>query len=394
MNSSGTPLTGSFDFRFSFWSDADALDTDGNAGFINTGSAQYLGWQESKSIALTTQGGFSIKIGEAVPFPDDLFNRSAMYLQVEVKVAGAAFETFEILDENPSNTTIDRMVFNAIPYAINTDKLDFRDAGYEAEQIPYLDEDAKLPSEIIPAGVEGDFSIGEGGVATGIISLVFGEGLAHSISWNTLLEKFQISDTVEIVGNLITSGTISTEDDVDITGTLTVTGTINGVSIGPTNQTIVLNTVYPKAIFNPDGTQNTGNMHEELENATNENRTYLRWETWKETLQDYDILVKFQLPENFMSFQTNAFSLDYTTEGTDTQAKIDITIEKDGEGGTDELDSAGQTLSSNIWTTTDFSLLPTTTWTAGDTAIIKIKTHAIKDYNTRVSDLKIHFVGS
>ena len=72
MNSSRVALSGSYSFRFSFWSDRDYLTADVAGGVINSGDPRFLGWQEVQTQTLDAQGQFSFENGErsAIGFYD------------------------------------------------------------------------------------------------------------------------------------------------------------------------------------------------------------------------------------------------------------------------------------------------------------------------------------
>ncbi len=598
MNSSGTPLTGVFEFRFSFWTNVDYMDTDVVDGFINEASSDYLGWNEIQPKALGEGGRFSIEIGASKPLVYDIFENPRVYLQVEVKKAGRPYKEFEILDVDFSSDIIDRMVFDSVPYAFNADKLDFRDTGFEAGDIPYLNEEGKLPGSAIPSITNGDGAISESMIPGGtnqasfmldadgsdsvdpdsFLSLIFGNSISHVFSWAGLLNRFTLSDSLEIngdllvtgaiigndnteiggdldvegdlnvegvtrggeddlielddnvnvegdlkvsgnidggaddfiifndnvgisgdlvftggieggdddlielndnvgiVGDLAVSGTITgyvdvenidvedldvsgdvdiegnlnvegdtsggaddlieLDDNVDVEGDLSVSGTIvgndnveiggdlvvigdieggiddeivldddviitgdfyvvgelNGIEFGNRFQYEMLSPLYPGTVFDGDGTDNMGNMFDELDDFGGVVKNVIRWETWKNDQQDYDVSVLFIIPNDFVAFQDVPISFDYRTEGTLAQSKIDFMIEKGGELGVDQLGGAGEGLSSVPWETKEFTFVQGVDWDGDDTMLFRIRMYSVQDFYSRIGDIRINYI--
>ena len=208
------------------------------------------------------------------------------------------------------------------------------------EEVPYLDGSAQFPESVIPAGTdESTFVLDAdgGAAATDVLSLIFGSSLGKTFSWNGLLDRFTLNDTLEITGNLI------------------VSGTINGVPLGSRSALDTLSPFYPNSIFVEDGGDNLGSMHEQLDTIGSEERNAIRWETKQALLQDYDVVVRYTIPQDFVSFAASPISLEYETEGTVAQSKIDFTAEKDGTVG-DQFSGAGLGLTSATWTEPNFVL--------------------------------------
>ena len=427
MNSGGQPIQGHMNFRFSFWRNVDFIEPDrevsivgdvSEEGAIDVSSTDYLGWNEQHAIMTDAGGRFSMEIGSVTTLNAEIFNNPRIYLQVEVKPVVQPASKFELLDVDYGSDIIDRMVFDSVPYAFNADRLDFHETGYETTEIPYLDEDALLPTSTIPGGTDQDtFTIDADGSAgdDDILSLIFGSSLGKMFSWDGLLDRFTLSDTLEVVGDLKVTGSIMGEDavniegdlvvsgaieggdddeilmddDVVITGNLYIIGELNGIDFRNRFQTELLSPIYPGAIFDGPG---TGNMYDELDNYGGISRNAIRWETWIPTQQAYYISVRWVIPNDFIAFQDDPISFEYRTEGTPAQAMIDIEIEKGDELGIDQLGGTGLGLSSTDWATAEFNFIPGTDWDGGDTLLFTITTYSIDDFFSRVGDIRINFI--
>jgi hypothetical protein len=153
--------------------------------------------------------------------------------------------------------------------------------------------------------------------------------------------------------------------------------------------TDTLTPFYLGGIFSPDGTDNAGSMFEEEDSVAGNT---IKWETGKTTQQDYDIVIRYDLPEKFQSFAaTDPISLLYKTQGTPAEARIDFTLQKEGAPGGDVLSGAGLSLSSINWNESFFSLADPSIFSAGDRLVLKLKMHATAGNSAFVSDIKIRY---
>ncbi len=219
LDASGNPVTTAVSVRFSYWKSSDYLSTDTSAtGAINTGSVNYVGWQEVQTTTPSAKGSFSLNFGEFSPLvnfqslaPSTLKN---LHLQVEVKAAGDPDTAFELLDVNSASSTIDRSQITSVPFARNADLLDQRDTGTGSGDIAVLEFGGLLPISTIPGGTNlGTFTLDSDNSETSEIALTFGAALEKKLTYD------------------ISDGTFRFNDDVEIQGNLTVTGLVNGVNI-------------------------------------------------------------------------------------------------------------------------------------------------------------------
>lgn len=71
------------------------------------------------------------------------------YLQEEVKVAGAADTAYYVLDNKSADDLVDRKSLDNSAYAQNALRLEGRQLGFGAGNIPFLDEEGKLDSDLM-----------------------------------------------------------------------------------------------------------------------------------------------------------------------------------------------------------------------------------------------------
>lgn len=153
LSDAGTPITtGSYTFRFSIWNDGDAVPSDTAGGAIDTGTPRYLGWTEVQTKPIGAHGHFNYILGEVTPFDPLLLEVPPRYLQVEVKKASQPDTSYELMNYDPSNALADRMPIVSVPYALNSDKIDWREPGTSPGDIAYINETTGyIDASVIPA---------------------------------------------------------------------------------------------------------------------------------------------------------------------------------------------------------------------------------------------------
>jgi hypothetical protein len=219
LNSAGTAITTEHTVRFSYWKSTDYTGTDTSGdGSINTGAANYASWQEVHTFTPDANGYFSLQLGSVTALSDFSSYTAAelqsLFLQVEVKVSSAADTSYELLDTNPSSTSIDRSPIVSVPFALNADKLDRHDVGTGSGSIPLLGSGGLLPVSTVPSGTnQNTFTIDADDTATGSVVLRFGTLLQKTLTYDKVNTRFTFNESVRVQGNL------------------TVTGLINGVDI-------------------------------------------------------------------------------------------------------------------------------------------------------------------
>jgi hypothetical protein len=123
---------------------------------------------------------------------------------------------------------------------------------------------------------------------------------------------------------------------------------------------------------------------------------YYEWNSSQITLQDYDIYIRFTLPDDFSSWATGtdvAIVFDFVTETTtasDNQMDISVYLESSATADTTDNDNVSGTAAT--WTTTgiDDSAL-TDCNAAGETCVIVIKTQSKDSNYIRVGDITLQY---
>jgi len=381
-NAAGVAVTTAQSVRFSIWTDSDSDAADYlPAGGINPAAGGFTGWQETHAITPDANGLFHVQLGSINTLPN-FTSATHIYLEVDVKPVASPDTAFEVLDPdgNTANLT-DRHPINSGSYAINADTVDNRDAGTGAGQIPFLDPAGQLPISVIPGGTNNDSFIldfNDTVVAPGKITLQFGSFLAKVLEYDTLAGWFNFND------------------DVNITGNLTVTGTINGVPLGPYNQSMVFEPQYGDAVIQPDGTSNKGTLKTGFTDTDgtpgNANYNYYSWTTNQPGVQDNDLVFRIKLPEGFTGFQPTPVEFTYRTlDGVPGNNMVDLTIEDTA--GTPVVLTGATGLVSPIFAVTPITFVGAPVFIAGQTMTVKIKLSALNAGAAYAGQLKINYIG-
>ncbi|MBU0766241.1 hypothetical protein KKF55_00430 [Patescibacteria group bacterium] len=229
LDSSGTAITTSHSVRFSFWTSADYVSTDvTSTGALHTAATTYASWNETFTVTPNSSGYFNVELGSGTSLPDfsamSTSTLNNLHLQVEVKAASDADTSYELLDRDTSNPSLDRAPLLSVPFALNADLLDGHDTGTASGSIPVLLTGGLLPVSTIPGGTNQDtFTLdNDNSVSSGNIGLTFGQNLGKVLEYDVTNSTFSFNDAVRVggtltaTGGLTASGTIATESGVVI----------------------------------------------------------------------------------------------------------------------------------------------------------------------------------
>ena len=242
LDEANNPITTPLSFRFSFWSTGDyTAESLAEDGTINAADTAFTGYQEEQSITPDRNGNFQTAIGVFQALPD-LNANIHRYLQVEVKATDAAATEYEILDIDGDTTNEnDRRLLSSAPYAITSDAVDNSDIGYEAGNIPQLNDQGKIETSAIPeelqlqnltvidsingikiedlnieshkqntdTGTEETTFVLNALDKEGDIRIQFGTLLNKGLKWAAETLRFEIGDTLHVWGDLTTDGTVN-----------------------------------------------------------------------------------------------------------------------------------------------------------------------------------------
>jgi len=110
LDDAGRPLEGKWTARFSLWKSAN-IDEDFDFlgdGTMNTNASNYTGYSSEVMFRTRSNGEFSIPLGQFTPVEEELLNED-LFLQIEVKGQDEIIARYEVIDpDDDRETNIDR----------------------------------------------------------------------------------------------------------------------------------------------------------------------------------------------------------------------------------------------------------------------------------------------
>ncbi len=217
------------------------------------------------------------------------------------------------------------------------------------------------------------------------VVLQFGSVLSETLKWDSPRNYFVFSDDLHVAGDLTINGVLDWEN-ID-----TTINKIDWDAIKTRTKTIFFAPEYDGAIFQKDGSSNSGTLSPGYDGTNFHN--YYRWRTSRESLQDYDIIIRTQLPEDFVAWDDNPLTFYYRTTNTNpSDNKLDITLLNTANAAAPLTGNTG--LTSATWATYSSSdNISGGTWTPGEWITIKIKTYATDDRSVFAGELVLKYNG-
>jgi len=393
--SAGAPVITAQTVRLSMWNSADFIPADLDVnGNILLAAPAFLGWQETYTVTPNSEGIFTLRLGSLMPLP--ILNPTIhKFLEVDVKPSAAANTAFEVLDPdgNLANTS-DRKPLDSVPYSYDSQTVNNLSPNNAPNNIPVLDAAGKLFFGVLPDGVNANiFTLDQDNNAPGnVITLQFGSVLGKFLQWNDLQQKFKLSDSLEVNGNLNFTGTRNITNAI-IDGGVNTIQNISINSIVPYAQEMKFIPTYKGVVLEPDGANNVGVLKVENDSAVPGKPNYYIWTSNVGTLQDLDIVLKFQLPINFVAFSANPLALTYkTADNVVVNNSLDVTM-------TDSLDAnivlngASSLVTNGNWASTEITFNGIPTFTPGSTVELRMKLSTLATKFVQAGDITLRYVG-
>jgi hypothetical protein len=164
------------------------------------------------------------------------------------------------------------------------------------------------------------------------------------------------------------------------------------VEMGDLTSSVVISPEYSGAILYADGTDNYGRMTSDAIETGGVFKNYYEWKSDRETLQDYDILVRITLPTDFVSWKDDAISLDFMTENSASVANNKVDIALMGNSGIDGEVKDGISKLPGSWERVSIkSTNITQCKKAGDSCTVRLSMHSKENYFVRVGDISLNY---
>jgi len=168
----------------------------------------------------------------------------------------------------------------------------------------------------------------------------------------------------------------------------------NGSKLGSGGtQKIVLEAEYEGAVLSGDGSNNVGSMYADNTGSTNNWMNYYNWSSSETALNDYDVRVRFTLPSDFISWDTNAITFDYSTQTTstaDNQLNISLYLETSATEDTTSTSNVSST--AGVWNTATISSTNLTDCNSADeTCVLIIQLQSKNDNYVKIGDITLSY---
>jgi hypothetical protein len=211
-----------------------------------------------------------------------------------------------------------------------------------------------------------------------------------------------VSGQLDVIGDLNVTGVLELGTTGDM-GTMKYDSTndqlqftndgSNWISMGDYTKEITLSAEYPGAILAADGSDNTGSMTSDAEGTSSDSMNYYEWSSSETTLQDYDIRVRFTLPSDFVSWDTDAVIFNYATETTSSaDNKADFYIYEESTATVDASFTDRVSSTAGVWGS---ATIPNTSLTdcdtAGETCVLILRSYSKNDNYTRIGDITLKY---
>ena len=183
----GGPITTEQTIRLSLWNDGRLESGDVTAGVLNTGAANYGGFNSELTLTPDALGRLLIPFGDIDNFPE--LTSDNQFMMIEYKDSGDPVSAYVLYNDTYINgTTLDRfpLTENGVPISQELYTNDATDAD--------------------------TFTLDKDNDGTDI-TIQFGETLAEAISWSSTNTRFEISDDTRVEGNLAVIGQGFIADD-------------------------------------------------------------------------------------------------------------------------------------------------------------------------------------
>jgi len=253
----------------------------------------------------------------------------------------------------------------------------------------------------------------------GDVSFIFGTTLSESLKWDATNSRFVLSDDLFLDGGLTLNGNLDFDQNqaVDMVlhqGTSFPAGPVEGQTFYRTDSdtmyiydgsnwvamadapgalSIFMSPQYANATYTKDGSNNVGRLLYNFDATNIEN--YYRWRTRKSAMQDYDVKVRIQVPEDFSSWDsTTPIKFKYRTNTVNSADNVvDFSLQDTADTAVTMTNNTGLVSSTaGQWVeSTNMTIGGSPTFNAGDWFTVTIKMSATQNHPADIGSLVFNY---
>lgn len=328
-------------------------------------SSGTLLWSEQRAnsastgVTVTAGGLFSVQLGDVASLSPSLFNNpNAIYFEIELPTPVTATCTTAACEAYSEGPMTPRNKLGSSAYAFNSDLLDGMDSAafgqvganntWSGTQLVKVTSASAIQVQNATGGtllsadtVAGQVLIGSAGSVAGKLVVAGATSGSVTLTMQNTATPYTLSfpAAAPTAGQCLKAGATTATD--------LSWGTCGSGGGGGLTRTVTLIPEYAGGVLRADGSNNSGTMTSSYD-ATNRHNYYL-WSSGAASLNDYDIVVRSQIPSDYASGFGNLKLWVYADSASSANNDIKVSV----------WDSAGTSCSSAV------SVLPTSaaTWT-------------------------------
>ncbi|MBU4257707.1 hypothetical protein KKC04_04840, partial [Patescibacteria group bacterium] len=242
-------------------------------------------------------------------------------------------------------------------------------------------------SGTLKAGTADAFQVSSAGAVTSV-GLNAGSGLVTTSGNITTTGTGAITAanglTVSAGGASVSGGLNNNAGGITGTGAVSGATTIVASSTITQLKSVGLVPEYENALVMPDGSSNRGTLISTYSGG----RAYYEWTTNEPITQDYDIVVRYKLPDGFSSFDAT-IPIKLYNKVSDATGSTAITVTMLDTAGAAVTLTGGTGLKNTAWTESTITIGGTPTFTQGGYVTIIIKMFADQNDTVDVGELSL-----
>lgn len=148
----------------------------------------------------------------------------------------------------------------------------------------------------------------------------------------------------------------------------------------------VLHPEYPGASYVEDGTDNTGQLSIQKDGSSLYN--YYQWTSSRTSLQDYQVSLRYTLPDDFVRFGSGIYVTYRSSTGNTADNQLDIAA-FDTAGNAMTLGGSATDLANTSWTTTALTVGGSPVLTPGQEIVVVLTLSAMSNNQIHLGDIEI-----